>query len=263
MLDLLILIKSAITHRSRRMIIRNLWANNQCWGNLIVRHVFVLGTVKSISDVWLKLIDKESQQFGDLIQGNFIDNYYNNTHKMIFSIRWAIAFCPETRWYLFVDDDFFIDTRLFSVVLKQLDPRLSGRLVIGDLARASPVLRRNLHRSKWTVSYSLYPQNTYPKFVQAGIFLMGASMALDVYVGSRFTRFFPFDDVFIGLVLNKLLRRPIHLNHLILTRPRADVFYKVNKSLALHGVYSPGRQRSYWRSAKLQQMCLKKNTSVI
>ncbi|VDP85796.1 unnamed protein product [Echinostoma caproni] len=252
-LDLLILIKSAIIYRSRRATIRNLWANNHCWGQLNVRHVFVLGTMKNTSSLWSKLIQQEYRLFGDLIQGNFIDHYYNNTHKMIFAIRWAVAFCPETRWILFVDDDYFVDTRLVSNFLTQLDPRLTSRLLIGNVYAASPVYRRGIDRSKWTVSYSLYPYHTYPKFVPAGFFLLGTDLALDIYVGSRYTRFFPFDDVFLGLIMNKLLLRPTHKSE---WRMQTSAQFRTNQSFACHGVITSTQQQIYWKAAHLHSMCL-------
>ncbi len=56
-------------------------------------------------------IEKESALFGDLVQGDFHDNYYNNTLKTMAGLRWAAEMCPTSRFYLFVDDDYYVSPR--------------------------------------------------------------------------------------------------------------------------------------------------------
>ncbi|VDP85733.1 unnamed protein product [Echinostoma caproni] len=250
-LDLLILIKSAGIHTHRRMAIRKLWGDKRCWGGRIVRHVFLLG-VSNQSVTWMPKVREEIQIFRDIIQQDFVDHYYNNTYKMLFGLQWAVAFCPEAKWLMFVDDDFFVNPRLTLAFIDTLDMRLQTRLVVGDLAVKAGVLRE---RSKWSVNKTLFPYNNYPNFVQAGAFFMGAPMALDLYVGSRFTEFFPFDDVFIGLVLNKLLIAPAHIQGLFMYRPNFRQRFLLNGSIALHGIRSMARQKWLWHLAQLQDMC--------
>ncbi|THD22497.1 Hexosyltransferase [Fasciola hepatica] len=251
-IELLILIKSAHVHTNRRMAIRKLWGDDRCWGGRKVRHVFLLGLLNNQTAPRLPQVDREIEIFGDIIQQGFIDHYYNNTYKMLFGIQWAVAFCPEAKWLMFVDDDFFVNPRLVLSFIDSLDPRLQTKLVVGDLAVKAAVLRE---KSKWSVNKTLFSHRSYPNFVQAGAFFMGAPMAVDLYVGSRFTEFFPFDDVFIGLVLNKLLVAPAHMRGLLMYQPNFRKRLILNGSLALHGIRSAERQKWLWHIARLRDMC--------
>ncbi|KAA0198446.1 Hexosyltransferase [Fasciolopsis buskii] len=251
-IELLILIKSAHLNINRRMAIRRLWGDNRCWGGRKVRHVFVLGVHKNQSAPSFSQVGKEIEMFGDIIQQQFIDNYYNNTYKLLFGIQWAVSFCPEAKWLMFVDDDFFVNPRLVLSFIDSLDPRLQAKLVAGDL-----LTKPNVHRekSKWSISKTLYPHEYYPNYVQAGAFFMGSAIAIDIYIGSRFTEYFPFDDVFIGFVLNKLLVAPAHLNGLSMSQPNFRDRRLLNGSLALHGVHSAIRQKWLWSILGLNKMC--------
>ena len=46
-----------------------------------------------------------------MFQGDFIDSYYNNTIKTMMGLRWASEQCPAAKFYLYVDDDYYISTR--------------------------------------------------------------------------------------------------------------------------------------------------------
>jgi hypothetical protein len=40
-------------------------------------------------------VEKEFAQYKDLVQGNFIDSYFNNTWKTALGLRWAVEHCPK------------------------------------------------------------------------------------------------------------------------------------------------------------------------
>jgi hypothetical protein len=58
-----------------------------------------------------KDIEKEQQRYGDIVQADFIDSYFNNTIKTMMGFKWAVTFCPNSKFYMFSDDDMYISTK--------------------------------------------------------------------------------------------------------------------------------------------------------
>lgn len=106
------LIKSAVKHFKRRNAIRSSWGHERRFSDVTIRTVFLLG-VSAAEDAaeTQNLIDIEANNFEDIVQANFLDTYYNNTLKTMTGIRWAVQNCPTSRFYMFVDDDYYVSTK--------------------------------------------------------------------------------------------------------------------------------------------------------
>lgn len=109
-LRLVYLVKSAAAHFDRRDTIRRTWGFENRFADVPVRTVFLLGRIPE--DLILQgKIEHEYQQYKDLVQGSFTDNYYNNSLKAAMGMRWAAEYCARSRFYMFVDDDYYVSTR--------------------------------------------------------------------------------------------------------------------------------------------------------
>lgn len=114
---LVFIVKSAMQNVHRRNAIRQSWGFEKRFSDVAIRTVFNLGisdpsTFQTHQYNELQLgIDKEREQYGDIIQSNFIDSYFNNTIKTMMGLRWAIEYCPRSRFFMFVDDDFYVSTK--------------------------------------------------------------------------------------------------------------------------------------------------------
>lgn len=111
---LVFVVKSAMDHFSRRSAIRQSWGFEKRFSDVVIRTIFTLGvsdgTTLEQQDLQTA-IDREHEQYGDIVQANFVDSYYNNTIKTMMGLRWAIEYCPRSRFFMFVDDDFYISTK--------------------------------------------------------------------------------------------------------------------------------------------------------
>lgn len=106
-----ILVKSAMENFKRRNAIRGSWGYEKRFSDVIIRTVFLLGVPTDDRQHVQKMIDIEADHFKDVVQSNFLDTYYNNTIKTMMGFRWAVEFCPKSRFYMFVDDDFYVSTK--------------------------------------------------------------------------------------------------------------------------------------------------------
>lgn len=93
---LMIIIKSKLNHFANRKVLRQTWAQHDDHG--LIRRVFSLGIPKpsNKSNKYInEKLESENAMFGDLVQQNFYDDYYNNTLKTMMSMQWAIEYCSK------------------------------------------------------------------------------------------------------------------------------------------------------------------------
>ena len=104
------LVKSAVGHKDRRDVIRRTWGFPRRFSDVPMRTVFLLGHAPD--DVKLEAeVEAEAREHKDIVQGSFVDTYFNNTIKTGMGLRWAVEHCPKSRFYMFVDDDYYVSAR--------------------------------------------------------------------------------------------------------------------------------------------------------
>lgn len=108
---LMIVVKSAMNHFDHRKAIRQTWGYEKRFSDIVIRTVFVLGVSKEPNLELQEKIDSELLKYKDIVQGKFIDSYFNNTVKTMMGMRWATTYCPKSKFYLFVDDDYYISIK--------------------------------------------------------------------------------------------------------------------------------------------------------
>lgn len=111
---LVFVVKSAMDHFGHRNAIRQSWGFERRFSDVTIRTVFMLGVASSLQSnqhELQSLINIEQEQFQDIVQANFIDTYFNNTIKTAMGLKWAMEHCSHSRFYMFVDDDYFVSTK--------------------------------------------------------------------------------------------------------------------------------------------------------
>lgn len=203
---LLFAIKSAAKNFNEREIIRETWGKEIRIDEFIIKRVFIIGLSNSV--VAEKNISTEYKKYGDIIQYNFDDRYYNNTVKTIGTINWITTYCKQVSFVLFVDDDYFVSPQNLVTTLRNLTNTQIRKLYMGHVWYV-PAPMRNPKR-KWYVSHSEYPFNRYPSFINAGSYVMSMHTVVDMQVAIQYTQFFRLDDVYLGIVAYKLHIEPLN-----------------------------------------------------
>ena len=98
------MIASASWQFERRKVIRETWAT-QMGGGKSLKYIFFIGNDHK-ADNAPKLAD-EFAEYGDIVEEDFQENYYNLTLKTIGQLKWATHFCPNMKYGLHIDDDVF------------------------------------------------------------------------------------------------------------------------------------------------------------
>lgn len=110
---LLVMIASASWQFERRKIIRETWATQIGDGSKNLKYIFFIGNDGKRDNV-PKLAD-EFAQYGDIIEEDFQENYYNLTLKTIGQLKWATLYCPNMKYGLHIDDDVFGQGKEFDI----------------------------------------------------------------------------------------------------------------------------------------------------
>lgn len=108
---LVFIIKSKMDNFDRRNTIRQSWGYEKRFSDVSIRTVFVLGVASHNQNEIQKLIAIEQENYQDIVQAEFIDTYFNNTIKIMMGFKWATQFCPQSKFYMFVDDDYYVSTK--------------------------------------------------------------------------------------------------------------------------------------------------------
>lgn len=225
---LLLIIKSAVRHFYRRNGIRQTFGWEKRFSDVEIRTVFVLGVLPGELVVQQQVMD-EHDKYGDIVQADFVDSYFNNTIKTMMGFRWAMENCRSTQFVMFVDDDMYVSVKnvLRFVRLPQDYPKYMQRKVLQlndaghgtDIDEAPSLLFAGYvffsapHRhkiSKWFITLDEYPFHMFPPYVTAGAFVLSSKALQKFYYTSKYTKHFRFDDVYLGIVAAKAGVTPLH-----------------------------------------------------
>lgn len=272
-LRLVFLIKSAPEHFDNRIAIRSTWGFERRFSDVEIKTLFLLGT-RHNSPILQKSIDEESHKFADIIQANFTDTYYNNTYKAMMGMTWAVKYCPNSKFYMFVDDDYYVSTK--NVLRFVRYPTNYPKYLKEPMANANSALKRKLvqasdfelandvrlytgfafmsspHRhyvSKWYISLNEYPYHMWPPYVTAGAYILSRDALIDMYYTSFYTKHFKFDDIYVGILAYKAKIEPFHSEEFYFYK---QSYNKLNYeyTIASHGYGDPNELIHTWTEQK-------------
>lgn len=207
---LVILIMSVHTHIDTREAIRNTWASVAKSGTwpLIgavkekVKLVFLFG--KGRSDLKDSIVEQESKIYGDIVQADFVDSYFNLTRKILTGIRWVSLFCPKVKFILKADEDVFVHIPNLIKVLKDRPAKKEG-MIYGHTHGNATVLRTG----RWAVRKEDFPFEAYPTYACGNTYVISGNTIASIYSSSKFLPFLNIEDVFVTGIARKSLRVPI------------------------------------------------------
>uniref|UniRef100_W5N8H4 Hexosyltransferase n=1 Tax=Lepisosteus oculatus TaxID=7918 RepID=W5N8H4_LEPOC len=205
---LLMVVKSVITQYKRREAIRRTWGQEKEIRGKKIRLLFLLGTDSKGEQQahHQKLLEYEDRVFGDILQWDFEDSFYNLTLKEVGFLKWFSIYCQSVPYIFKGDDDVFVNT--VNVVEFLESNKNTTDLITGDvLTTSAPNRDRN---SKYFIPEVMFSETFYPPYVGGGGFLMGGPLAMRMYGASNELELFPIDDAFIGMCLRVLQVSPMH-----------------------------------------------------
>nr|XP_028587773.1 UDP-GlcNAc:betaGal beta-1,3-N-acetylglucosaminyltransferase 7 [Podarcis muralis] len=205
-IHLLIVVKSIITQHDRREAIRRTWGQEREMEGRKVRTLFLLGVASKEEERanYQKLLDYEDRIYGDILQWDFLDSFFNLTLKEVHFLKWFSIYCDHVRYIFKGDDDVYVSP---SNILEFLQDQKADNLFVGDvLFKARPIRKKE---NKYYIPNALYNKNTYPPYAGGGGFVMDGPLAKKLHRVSESLELYPIDDVFLGMCLEVLKVTPV------------------------------------------------------
>ncbi|KAK2851130.1 hypothetical protein Q5P01_007406 [Channa striata] len=205
---LLMVVKSVNEQHDRREAVRRTWGREQTVHGKKIKTLFLLGTPAPGKDTknLQKLIEYEDRIYGDILQWDFMDTFFNLTLKEVNFLKWFDIYCSGVQFIFKGDDDVFVNTHnLLQLIRFEAEGPKVADLFMGDtIPNAIPIRNR---QSKYYIPKELYDK-PYPPYVGGGGFLMSSQLARRLHVVSEKLEMYPIDDVFLGMCLQKLSVAP-------------------------------------------------------
>ncbi|KAM9096015.1 N-acetyllactosaminide beta-1,3-N-acetylglucosaminyltransferase 3 [Sarcophilus harrisii] len=196
---LLLAIKSSPKNYERRDLIRRTWGEEREVKGATICRLFLVGTESDILEAQKvnQLLAMEARAYGDIIQWDFHDTFFNLTLKQVLFLEWQALHFPDASFIFNGDDDVFAHTNNMVVYLQ--GNKADEHLYVGHVIRNVGPIR--IPWSKYFVSKMVMKEERYPPYCGGGGILMSGFTARAIRHASHAIPLFPIDDVYLGMCL--------------------------------------------------------------
>ncbi|XP_055295181.1 beta-1,3-galactosyltransferase 5-like [Sitodiplosis mosellana] len=205
--NFIIAVNSNPRAKEMRQTIRDSWGSYE----KSAKTIFFLGVVDS--EQIQEEIEAEYAEFGDIVQGNFIDHQRNLTIKHLMILNWSVVNCLNAKYLIKIDDNVFANVPAIGDFLAQ-NP-LTKNFLMGTYHE--PELCPREGDSK--VTHEEYASDYYPAYAEGHSIIYSMDVAVMLCYKSNFVEFFWVEDVFITGILRSQINVDIEPSEkYILTR---------------------------------------------
>ena len=186
----LIVVISFHVNVEARTAIRQSWGSLKYYKGKNIRTLFALGVHDDHNfNIQLKV---EQEQYGDILQGNFREDYLTLTNKSMMILQWVNKYCSTVRFLLKTDEDSFnVPQRYLDYLLTVQEDRFVG----GFCLTIMPDRRK---WSKYYVTKDVYPDAYYPTYCAGPGYILSGSAIRDIHRVAPYVKYLPMEDVYVA-----------------------------------------------------------------
>ncbi|XP_026734273.1 beta-1,3-galactosyltransferase 5-like [Trichoplusia ni] len=198
---LIILVTSYVGHVELRSAHRRAMPSDML-RQMNTSRVFLLAQIPAKEKyITQSAIKDESDEFGDILQGTFTENYRNLTYKHLMGLQWASINCAKSKFILKVDDDTVFNLEKTYQLLKTLDH--SSNFFMGYMLNNTKPKRNK--ENKWYVTWNEYSRTEYPPYLSGWYYITTPGAAAMVSEEAIYHPYFWIDDIFVTGILTEAL----------------------------------------------------------
>uniref|UniRef100_A0A6I8QB10 Hexosyltransferase n=1 Tax=Xenopus tropicalis TaxID=8364 RepID=A0A6I8QB10_XENTR len=183
-----------------RDTLRKTWANESLIPGISIKRIFLLGR-SFVNDIEIS-VEQESSTFHDIVQQDFLDTYRNLTVKTLMGIEWVSRLCPRASYVMKVDADMFFNPWFLVRRILQPEKPLKLEFFTGLIITIGMPFRNR--GSKWYIPYATYPKFFYPYYCSGTGYVFSGDLSPRIYKEAMGLTLFPFEDVFVGICLERM-----------------------------------------------------------
>ncbi|XP_059085419.1 lactosylceramide 1,3-N-acetyl-beta-D-glucosaminyltransferase B-like [Tigriopus californicus] len=235
---ILIVVQTAPEFWKRRQGIRQTWMKSKYPG---IKVVFLFGKSQTNEKQPLSL-ELEQEVHCDMIQMDFVDDYYNCTLDSIFAMKVAMENRQIDPDFLIIsDDDTYIHLpHIWNLLYNQRALEKTSEALWGYTIAKAKIPRApqdQKYVAKWDIPTYLLDGTHYPDYLSGSAYIIPQRSLSCLYESALTTPFFPINDVLITGYLAKMCRlslissknfQPFEDSSLGKLRPNQAVIHYVN-----------------------------------
>ena len=156
-----------------RIYLRDHWLNVDLFRKPQLVVAYMVGLPKD--NHTQNLLHLEAKAYGDIVQGNFVDSYHNQTLKNVAAIEWISKYCMNALYIIKTDSDVFIN---IVPIMEYLET--TG--ISDNTFACKPLLHKPpLRDGKYKVSKKTFPTSIYPDYC-GGVFYVHRTSMVRYYL---------------------------------------------------------------------------------
>ena len=195
---------TAPRNREKREAIRSTWGNKYLFDNRRTAIIFLVGIPRHKGEQ--RIIDEEYMKYGDIVQGDFIDDYRNLTYKGILGLQFISSYCSHVPYTIKSDDDVFAN--IFKIIQLTEERDLRSRFLMCFRWHRMMINRPGIDitSKRWWLPLDVLPGKKVFEPYCAGLgWIFTTNIAKELLTIAYTTPFLWIDDVYIsGMVMNQI-----------------------------------------------------------
>lgn len=250
MTNILAFVHSTPKRLKNRQFIRETWSNRVLFPNL--RTVFMMGS--SNDSIINSLLQFEFDQYGDIVQENFLDTYRNLTYKAIMALKWIKEYCTNVDYIVKLDEDILMNTFALFDYLREIDAYKFSRQ---KAILCHRIMNSRMDRDssqKWFVTYNEIRGDVYRDYCAGAAYIFTPDLPAVYYNLSFYVPFFWLDDYYVtGRLRNHTNTRLLGIeSKYIFSEKETDKFFN-NGNKIIFGHFTKKNDKLYkiWKKILL------------
>ena len=255
-IQLLVVITTVPSARKTRDTMRETWLSFTKNNTGAVRYMFLIGSGWPANQQNRTLA--ESKEFGDILQDDYIDSYFNLSIKVMSGFKYGITICKQAKYIMRSADDNYVNIPNVLALLKKEETKIQDKMFGACNGGGQPALRHK--SSKWAVTRNEWPADIYSAYCIGTTFMMSQGTTKRLFETAENVPYFVIEDVYFGEVAKQGSIPLLNLPDFLLGFPAINT--TSTKPCKINPAWRAVDSIPEWKQSLLWKHCQEKKTTL-